>query len=77
MDLDIELINGLDNHDDRLPTPVNEQPLPIDDSRPGTPHLTNCDSKENTRQKYVLHHHHVESQGQYKIQTTRTYTIQH
>ncbi|GFX44679.1 hypothetical protein TNCV_4441841 [Trichonephila clavipes] len=37
MDLDIELINGLDD-----PTPVNEQPLPIDDSRPGTPHLTNC-----------------------------------
>ncbi|GFX34287.1 hypothetical protein TNCV_3226371 [Trichonephila clavipes] len=31
MDLDIELINGLDD-----PTPVNEQPLPIDDSRPGT-----------------------------------------
>ncbi|GFW59869.1 hypothetical protein TNCV_2917511 [Trichonephila clavipes] len=30
MDLDIELINGLDNHDDRHPTPVNEQPLPVD-----------------------------------------------
>ncbi|GFW14281.1 hypothetical protein TNCV_1365361 [Trichonephila clavipes] len=42
MDLDIELINGLDNHDDRHPT-ENEQPLPHDDSRPGTPHLTNCE----------------------------------
>ncbi|GFT73380.1 hypothetical protein TNCV_1334681 [Trichonephila clavipes] len=67
MDLDIELINGLDNHDDRHPTPVNEQPLPVDDSRPGTPHLTNCEQRENTRQKYeVLHHHHREYQGQYK-----------
>ncbi|GFU97667.1 hypothetical protein TNCV_4455531 [Trichonephila clavipes] len=46
MDLDIELINGLDNHDDRHPTPVNEQPLPIDDSRPGTPHLTNCEQRK-------------------------------
>ncbi|GFU87679.1 hypothetical protein TNCV_2936011 [Trichonephila clavipes] len=46
MDLDIELINGLDNHDSRLPTPVNEQPLPTDDSRPGTPHLTNCEQRK-------------------------------
>ncbi|GFW95109.1 hypothetical protein TNCV_1497481 [Trichonephila clavipes] len=46
MDLDIELINGLDNHDDRHPTPVNEQPLPVDDSRPGTPHLTNCEQRK-------------------------------
>ncbi|GFW01783.1 hypothetical protein TNCV_3544271 [Trichonephila clavipes] len=42
MDLDIELINGIDNSEDRHPT-ENEQPLPQDDSRPGTPHLTNCE----------------------------------
>ncbi|GFY06870.1 hypothetical protein TNCV_482741 [Trichonephila clavipes] len=46
MDLDIELTNGLDNHDDRLLTPVNEQPFPTDDSRPGTPHLTNCEQRK-------------------------------
>ncbi|GFU99384.1 nucleic-acid-binding protein from transposon X-element [Trichonephila clavipes] len=42
MDLDIELTNEMDNNDDRHPTD-NEQPLHQDDSRPGTPHLTNCE----------------------------------
>ncbi|GFU45073.1 PRE_C2HC domain-containing protein [Trichonephila clavipes] len=42
MDLDTELTNGMDNNDDRHPM-ENEPPLPQDDSRPGTPHLTNCE----------------------------------
>ncbi|GFU32471.1 hypothetical protein TNCV_4889991 [Trichonephila clavipes] len=42
MDLDTELTNGMDNNDDRHPM-ENEPPFPQDDSRPGTPHLTNCE----------------------------------
>ncbi|GFT18624.1 probable RNA-directed DNA polymerase from transposon BS [Trichonephila clavipes] len=42
MALDTELTNGMDNNDDRHPM-ENEPPLPQDDSRPGTPHLTNCE----------------------------------
>ncbi|GFX83863.1 hypothetical protein TNCV_2546541 [Trichonephila clavipes] len=42
MELDNELVNGMDNNTEQQPTGTEtEQPLPQDDSRLGTPHLTN------------------------------------
>ncbi|GFX59215.1 hypothetical protein TNCV_4304471 [Trichonephila clavipes] len=51
MDLDTELTNGMDNNDDRHPM-ENEPPLPQDDSRPGTPHLTNSSWIKRRRLPY-------------------------
>ncbi|GFU12819.1 hypothetical protein TNCV_5047631 [Trichonephila clavipes] len=42
MDLDNELNNGMDDNDESTDT---EQLPPHDDSRPGTPHLSNCEQR--------------------------------
>ncbi|GFW84574.1 hypothetical protein TNCV_3929311 [Trichonephila clavipes] len=55
MDLDTELTNGMDNNDDRHPM-ENEPPLPQDDSRPGTPHLTNCEQMQKILARNIKEH---------------------